>query len=49
MAQHGGHGAHGAQQQSQQSVVGEGKVIAVVPERRQIVVDHKGSKALWTP
>ncbi len=41
MAQHGEHGAQVAQQQSQQTVVGEGKVIAVVPSSRQIVVDHK--------
>jgi Cu/Ag efflux protein CusF len=44
MAQHGGHGAKMAQQQSQQTVVGEGKVIAVVPHSRQIVVDHKEIK-----
>jgi Cu/Ag efflux protein CusF len=30
-----------AQQQGQQAVVGEGKVIAVVPGSNQIVVDHK--------
>jgi Cu/Ag efflux protein CusF len=41
MAEHGGHGAHKARQQSQQTVVGEGKVIAVMPSGRQIVVDHK--------
>ena len=40
MAQHGGHDVHGSYQQSQQSVTGEGTVIAVVPERHQIVVDH---------
>jgi Cu/Ag efflux protein CusF len=44
MAQHGEHGAQMAQQQSQQTVVGEGKVIAVVPSSRQIVVDHKEIK-----
>ena len=44
MAQHGGHGAHMAQQQSQQTVVGEGKVVAVVPSSSQIVVDHKEIK-----
>jgi Cu/Ag efflux protein CusF len=44
MAEHGGHGAQMAQQQSQQTVVGEGKVIAVVPHSRQIVVDHKEIK-----
>jgi Cu/Ag efflux protein CusF len=33
-----------AQQQSQQTVVGEGKVVAVVPSRSQIVVDHKEIK-----
>jgi Cu/Ag efflux protein CusF len=41
MAQHAGHGVQLAQQQSQQTVVGEGKVIAVVPSSSQIVVDHK--------
>jgi len=44
MAEHGGHGAQMAQQQSQQTVVGEGKVVAVVPSSRQIVVDHKEIK-----
>jgi Cu/Ag efflux protein CusF len=44
MAEHGGHGAQMVQQQSQQTVVGEGKVIAVVPNSRQIVVDHKEIK-----
>ena len=43
-AEHGGYGAQMAQQQSQQTVVGEGKVIAVVPHSRQIVVDHKEIK-----
>jgi Cu/Ag efflux protein CusF len=38
---HGGHGAHQVAQQRQQTVVGEGKVIAVVPSSNQIVVDHK--------
>src|SRR5215813_7173509 len=44
MAEPGGHGVHMAQQQSQQTVMGEGKVIAVVPRSRQIVVDHKEIK-----
>ena len=44
MAEHGGQGAKMAQQQSQQMVVGEGKVIAVVPSSSQIVVDHKEIK-----
>ena len=44
MAEHGGHGVLMAQQQSQQMVVGEGKVLAVVPGSRQIVVDHKEIK-----
>jgi Cu/Ag efflux protein CusF len=44
MAEQGGHGAKMAQQQSQQTVVGEGRVIAVVPSSRQIVVDHKEIK-----
>ena len=37
----GGHGAHQVAQQRQQAVVGEGKVIAVVPSSSQVVVDHK--------
>ena len=41
MTEHGGHGAHMAQQPSRQTVVGEGKVVAVVPSSSQIVVDHK--------
>jgi Cu/Ag efflux protein CusF len=40
MAQHGEHEAQTSYQQSQQSVTGEGTVIAVVPGRHQIVVDH---------
>jgi Cu/Ag efflux protein CusF len=38
------HGAHLASQQNQPTVVGEGKVIAVVPSSNQIVVDHKEIK-----
>ena len=41
MAQPGGPGAHPVAQGSQPSVVGEGKVIAVVPGSGQLVVDHK--------
>ena len=41
MAQHSGPGAHPSAQGSQPSVVGEGKVIAVVPGSSQLVVDHK--------
>ena len=41
MAQHGGHDAHASAHQGRPSVVGEGKVIAVVPGSRQIVIDHK--------
>ena len=37
----GGHGTPPSAQTSQQVVVGEGKVIAVVPSSSQIVVDHK--------
>jgi len=37
----GGHGASPSAQTSQHTVVGEGKVIAVVPSSSQIVVDHK--------
>lgn len=36
-----GHGAPPMAQQRPQAVVGEGKVIAVVPSSDQIVVDHK--------
>jgi Cu/Ag efflux protein CusF len=35
------HGAHGAASTHSPSAVGEGKVIAVMPEKSQIVVDHK--------
>jgi hypothetical protein len=41
MAQHSGPGAHPSAQGSQPSVVGEGRVIAVVPGSSQLVVDHK--------
>jgi len=41
MAQHSGLGAHASAQGSQPSVVGEGKVIAVVPGSGQLVIDHK--------
>lgn len=39
-----GHGTPGGQQQGQPSVVGEGKVVAVVPGSNQIVVDHQEIK-----
>ena len=39
-ARHGRHDAHLRSRRGQPSVVGEGKVIAVVPGSRQIVVDH---------
>jgi Cu/Ag efflux protein CusF len=41
---HGMHGSQPTAQASQQTVVGEGKVIAVVPSSNQIVVDHKEIK-----
>ena len=41
IAQHNGPGAHASAQGNQSSVVGEGKVIAVVPGSSQLVVDHK--------
>src|SRR5262245_30125768 len=41
MAQHSGPGAHILPQRNQPPVVGEGKVIAVVPGSSQLVVDHK--------
>ena len=40
-AQHVGHGAQPSAQENPSAVVGEGKVIAVVLEQDQIVVDHK--------
>jgi Cu/Ag efflux protein CusF len=42
--QHGMHGAQPSVQASQHTVVGEGKVVAVVPSSSQIVVDHKEIK-----
>jgi Cu/Ag efflux protein CusF len=42
--QHGMPGTRPSAPESQQSVVGEGKVIAVVPSSSQIVVDHKAIK-----
>lgn len=41
---HGMHGAQPSAQESQHTVVGEGKVIAVVPSSSQIVVDHQEIK-----
>jgi Cu/Ag efflux protein CusF len=41
MTQHSGSGAHVSPQGNQPSVVGEGKVIAVVSGSSQLVVDHK--------
>jgi Cu/Ag efflux protein CusF len=38
---HGGHDTPPSASGSQATVVGEGKVIAVVPSSSQIVVDHK--------
>jgi Cu/Ag efflux protein CusF len=38
---HGQHDTPPSASGSQQAVVGEGKVIAVVPSSNQIVVDHK--------
>jgi Cu/Ag efflux protein CusF len=38
---HGGHDAQPLASGSQQAIVGEGKVVAVVPSSSQIVVDHK--------
>jgi Cu/Ag efflux protein CusF len=35
------HGVHGSAPTRSSSAVGEGKVIAVMPEKSQIVVDHK--------
>jgi Cu/Ag efflux protein CusF len=40
MAEHGMQGSHPSERESQQTVVGEGKVIAVVPSSGQLVVDH---------
>jgi Cu/Ag efflux protein CusF len=44
MTQQRTYGDQQAEQKSQQAVVGEGKVIAVVPGSSQIVVDHKEIK-----
>lgn len=38
---HGMHGMHSSPQESQQTVMGKGKVIAVVPGSNQLVVDHE--------
>ena len=43
-AQHGMHGAQPSAQEAQHTVVGEGKVVAVVPSSGQIVVDHQEIK-----
>ena len=37
----GTHGAHGSAPTPSSAVVGEGKVISVVPDKSQLVVDHK--------
>ena len=37
----GTHGAHGSAPPPSSAVVGEGKVIAVAPDKSQLVVDHK--------
>jgi Cu/Ag efflux protein CusF len=42
--QQGMHGAQPSVQASKHTVVGEGKVVAVVPSSSQIVVDHKEIK-----
>lgn len=44
MAQRGTRGTPPPEPESQQSVVGEGKVIAVVPSSNQLVVDHEQIK-----
>jgi Cu/Ag efflux protein CusF len=44
MVHHGAHGTPASEQKGQPAVVGEGKVIAVVPGSSQIVVDHKEIK-----
>jgi Cu/Ag efflux protein CusF len=38
---HGTHGAHGSAPAPSSAVVGEGTVITVVPDKSQLVVDHK--------
>jgi Cu/Ag efflux protein CusF len=38
---HGMHDTHSSQKESQQTVMGKGKVIAVVPSSNQLVVDHE--------
>jgi Cu/Ag efflux protein CusF len=42
--QHGMHGTQPPAQEAEHTVVGEGKVVAVVPGRAQIVVDHQEIK-----
>lgn len=39
-AEHQGHGNAATEQSSQQTVIGEGKVVATVPNAGQIVVEH---------
>ncbi len=39
-AEHQGHGNAPIEQSSQQTVVGEGKVVAIVPDAGRIVVEH---------
>ena len=41
MSLHGGHDSRASLHRDKSSVVGEGKVVAVVPESRQIVIDHQ--------
>jgi protein SCO1/2 len=43
-AQHGMQGAQPSAQEAEHTVVGEGKVVAVVPSSGQIVVDHQAIK-----
>jgi Cu/Ag efflux protein CusF len=46
MAQHGMPGSHPSQEAAQHTFVGEGKIIAVVPSTRQVVIDHAEIKGL---
>ena len=46
-AHHGGHGMEASSRQAKSSAVGEGKVVAVVPGSRQIVIDHAEIRDSW--
>ena len=41
MSHHGGHDTQASSHRDKSSVVGEGKVVAIVPESRQMIIDHQ--------